>query len=172
MHLASGITLYYNIGAYRILVLLGELFRHVMHMLIRAGDRGRVCAYVCTPQEISKDNVSHQPSVKYFQQSLLFHILYHRYLLFQHPGRSAVERRIRQEVKSESYFPGRFFLVSFLLDPPPPRPSSIFSPLFSLFFSLSFAFFPSAVSPLYPPHPQRDGITRQNCRMQTCKLQS
>lgn len=103
-----------------------------MHMLIRAGDRGRVCACVCTPQEISKDNVSHQPSVRYFQQSLLFHILHYCCLLFQHPGRSAGERRIRQEVKSESYFPGRFFLVSFLLDPPPPRPSSI--------FSLSFAF--------------------------------
>lgn len=48
------------------------------------------------------------------------------------------------------------------LFPPPPS-------LFSLFFPFSFAFFPSAVFPLYPPHPQRDGITRQNCRMQTCK---
>lgn len=34
------------------------------------------------------------------------------------PEDPAIERRIRQEVKSESYFPGRFFLVSFLLSPP------------------------------------------------------
>lgn len=141
MHLASGV-LRYNIVRYPAIVhqVLGELFRHVMHMLIRAGGRERVCAYVCTPQEISKDNVSHQPSVRYFQQSLLFHILHHRYLLFQHPGRSAVERRIRQEVKSESYFPGRFFLVSFLLDPSPPRLSSIFFLSFLYFFPFLLLF--------------------------------
>lgn len=32
-----------------------------------------VCVCVCTARKISKDNVSHQPSVRYFQQPLLFH---------------------------------------------------------------------------------------------------
>lgn len=88
----------------------------------------RVC--VCTARKISKDNVSHQPSVRYFQQPLLFHRSPGPLVLSlcashppaatcysQHPGRSAVERRIRQEVKSESYFPRRFFSlpVPFLL---------------------------------------------------------
>ena len=69
----------------------------------------------------------------------------YRYLLLQQPGRSAIERRIRQEVKSESYFPGRFFLVSFLLSPSPPPG------LFSIFFFSFLSFFPlSLISHLAP----------------------
>jgi len=86
-------------------------------------------------------------------------------LLLQHPGRSAIERRIRQEVKSESYFPGRFFLVSFLLSPPPPGP-------FSFFFSFLLPAVALISRLTLLPYPRKDGITRQNCKMQTCKPQS
>jgi len=43
-----------------------------MHMLIRAV-RLQVSRRSLAQREISRDNVSHQPSVRYFQLSLLFH---------------------------------------------------------------------------------------------------
>lgn len=82
------------------------------------------------------------------------------------------KRRIRQEVKSESYFPGRFLLVSFLLGAR--RFLRLLRPF--VLFSSSARYFPI----LCPSSRlsrcvfaiEWDGITRQNCGTRTCRTQS
>lgn len=128
-------------------------------------------SYLCTPQEISKDNVSHQPSVRYFQQSLLFHPL-------PLPATPA-SRKIRHgktdtsRSKVRILFPGTLLPRVFSSQSPPPGPSSIF---FFSFFFISFLFPAVSLIFRFAPLPalfaKRRGITRQNCKMQTCKPQS
>lgn len=172
-HLARGHQIY-NIDAYRVLSAWRTLqARNAYVDSGRCGLRVCVCAYAhsCFAARDKQRQCIVSVGPRDISSSRSFFTSRRLCLLLHHPGRFAVERRIRQEVKSESYFPSRrlFFPVPrrlgrppssllFFLSPPPSPPLPLFH------------FYPLILSYLF--YPRKGGITRQNCRMQTCKPQS